>query len=810
MTDVRRHRALITRPQEDAADVAVALARRGITPVLAPMMRIVLQDDDVDRELSAVQALLFTSRNGVRAFCRASSRRDLPALAVGDSTAALARDNGFLEVHSAGGDSDDLARLAIDTLNPSDGSLFHAAGETIAGTLFERLTAAGFTVVRRTLYDAVPVDQLSPETQAALQRGTLDYVLLFSPRTARVFVDRVRDAELDGALKTLTAVCLSPAVAAALDPALWRAVEAAPEPTTAALISVLDRLNRAPSPTGTAPPPAEPVTVPASRPEAPAGDKAVEPAVESRENAEDAGRPPPPFGPWAGLEGSAAPPGGDGAPPMSTVPAPQAPLRGWVDAVTSGAEARPKPEPEPEPKPKPEPEPAPEPEPVPAPVPEPAPGPAKDEERGVAMSEPTEKSASAKPAAPPPETKPPETKAAETRPTEPKPTEPLPEFLSASASSPPPRRRGASAGVAWTLVVVLAGLGAAYLTLPQWRDRLPEAVRARLAGTAGGTAPAVTAELAAIRGASREAAAALAENARRDAEAATRLAAVEGQAAASAALAARLAAAEAEIAALKNAPPQQAGGGPAVAALVDRLAKVEAALEAAGKARGEATAAAAESDRRRVEEAEKASALVAGLQGRIASLEESLKETRKAAAASGHADALALAVGQLREALSRPSPFAAELATLEKVAGDAPALPALVAPLRAHAGKGIPTRSELFVRLPDVVDAAVAAARPTPEPGYAGRIAAKLRDFVSVRRIDGKGSDAEARIARAERAAGRGDLAAAVAELAALQGGAADAVAAWLGDARARLAADDAAAALGRRLLAGAAGEPGK
>ena len=70
MTEIRRRRALITRPQEDAADVAVALARRGITPVLAPMMNIVPAGADIAADAMAAQAILFTSRNGVRAFCR--------------------------------------------------------------------------------------------------------------------------------------------------------------------------------------------------------------------------------------------------------------------------------------------------------------------------------------------------------------------------------------------------------------------------------------------------------------------------------------------------------------------------------------------------------------------------------------------------------------------------------------------------------------------------------------------------------------------------------------------------------------------
>ena len=61
MNSERRRRALITRPQEDAAAVTVALARRGITPVLAPMMQTEFFVVDIDSDLQGAQAVLFTS-----------------------------------------------------------------------------------------------------------------------------------------------------------------------------------------------------------------------------------------------------------------------------------------------------------------------------------------------------------------------------------------------------------------------------------------------------------------------------------------------------------------------------------------------------------------------------------------------------------------------------------------------------------------------------------------------------------------------------------------------------------------------------
>jgi hypothetical protein len=74
----------------------------------------------------------------------------------------------------------------------------------------------------------------------------------------------------------------------------------------------------------------------------------------------------------------------------------------------------------------------------------------------------------------------------------------------------------------------------------------------------------------------------------------------------------------------------------------------------------------------------------------------------------------------------------------------------------------------------------------------------KLSELVSVRPVgeDVEGDDAAARVARAEAVLAKGDLAGAVAELEGLTGQAAEAAAPWLADARARLDAEAALAAL--------------
>lgn len=250
-------RALVTRPEEDAAPLAAALAERGIEVTLEPLLAIrPLPDAPID--LTGVQALLFTSANGVRSFAELAGARDLagwralPAFAVGNATAAAARSAGFARVESAAGDVAALAKLAAERLDPKAGPLFHAAGSAVAGDLAGLLEQAGFTLRREMLYEARPADQLSPATVTNLSNGWFDLVLFFSPRTAATFATLARTAG-EGAVNgcgKAAALCLSQAVATAARELPWREVQVAARPELPALLDLIDRELAARAETG--------------------------------------------------------------------------------------------------------------------------------------------------------------------------------------------------------------------------------------------------------------------------------------------------------------------------------------------------------------------------------------------------------------------------------------------------------------------------------------------------------------------------------------------------------------------------------
>ena len=68
---------------------------------------------------------------------------------------------------------------------------------------------------REVLYEGKPVPALPPEAALALENGSLDGVMIYSPRTARHFESLVRMAGIEGALARLTLFALSDNVNAA-------------------------------------------------------------------------------------------------------------------------------------------------------------------------------------------------------------------------------------------------------------------------------------------------------------------------------------------------------------------------------------------------------------------------------------------------------------------------------------------------------------------------------------------------------------------------------------------------------------------
>jgi uroporphyrinogen-III synthase len=217
-------RLLLTRPDTGADDdpLAAALLAAGHEVLRAPLLAVV--PTGAVPEFGDAQAIIVTSRNGLRNIGGApfsDAARALPLFAVGPATAALGRALGFSHVIEGTGGAQALAALISAEASPTAGPLIQLSGAEAAFDLEGSLKGRGFDVRRTIVYRTEPATRLPPEVGEALQAGHVDGVMLMSPRTAIVYANLMRDAGLETQARQLAHFCLSEAVArnlAALDP----------------------------------------------------------------------------------------------------------------------------------------------------------------------------------------------------------------------------------------------------------------------------------------------------------------------------------------------------------------------------------------------------------------------------------------------------------------------------------------------------------------------------------------------------------------------------------------------------------------
>ena len=230
-------RVLITRPQPDADLFAAMCRQAGLASVTAPLMTVQFRDNWRLNETAG--ALAFTSANGVRAFARANSRIDLPAFCVGAATAAAARESGLATIFEADGDVVSLAAVIAAKVRAFSGPVIHIAGARRAGDLIALLKQHGVKADRVVAYETEEAAALPAPAREAIEAEDNLSVAFFSPRTARLFLSLVAEANLTERLTRHRAACLSEPVAEIAGAANWAGIGVADNRASDAMIALL-------------------------------------------------------------------------------------------------------------------------------------------------------------------------------------------------------------------------------------------------------------------------------------------------------------------------------------------------------------------------------------------------------------------------------------------------------------------------------------------------------------------------------------------------------------------------------------------
>jgi uroporphyrinogen-III synthase len=235
-------RLLVTRPEPDALLLKARLESLGHEVTVAPLLTVSF-DNAEEFDLSEVQALIATSRNGLRALKAQNAHKIaalLPIYCVGHATAKDAAALGFTEIVTGGGTVATLAPEIVAHADPQTGVLLHLAGDELAGSMAAELEHHGFRLLQPIVYRMASATAFDADTAEQIETGEIEGVLLFSPRTATIYANLIIHHSLTAAAARLTHYCLSPAVVRRLAPLGPLRTETA---TTSTLDDMLDLLQ---------------------------------------------------------------------------------------------------------------------------------------------------------------------------------------------------------------------------------------------------------------------------------------------------------------------------------------------------------------------------------------------------------------------------------------------------------------------------------------------------------------------------------------------------------------------------------------
>jgi uroporphyrinogen-III synthase len=206
-------RLLVTRPQPDAGETIARLDALGIEGVATPLLeRAALHAALPDP--AGLAAIALTSANALRALDERGALRPylgLRVFTVGEKTAAVAHELGFVDIVTAGGTAEQLV-AEIGAAQPP-GPVFYPAARHQAADLAGLLKPLGVDVVTARVYEMRAVKTLAPAVAAGLSSGAYAGALFYSRRTAEAFVALAAPLMLPEQKTRLGVLCLSEQVA---------------------------------------------------------------------------------------------------------------------------------------------------------------------------------------------------------------------------------------------------------------------------------------------------------------------------------------------------------------------------------------------------------------------------------------------------------------------------------------------------------------------------------------------------------------------------------------------------------------------
>lgn len=229
---------LVIRAEPAASDTVKILARNGFSPVKLPLFEV----RDTGRQIvqKNFTGVVFTSRNAINTLMArglVDTCKSLPVFCVGDQTAAIAKEAGCLEVHSAKGNAEHLVRLIAAWKPETELRLLYPTTENRSVDLALALKPHGILVDTVNVYEMQKLSVSKDNLLNAFDAVAYGAVFIYSKRSSEHLACLIETAVAELALDKISLVAISRRASSPLDQFNWKNILIADAPDETAMIA---------------------------------------------------------------------------------------------------------------------------------------------------------------------------------------------------------------------------------------------------------------------------------------------------------------------------------------------------------------------------------------------------------------------------------------------------------------------------------------------------------------------------------------------------------------------------------------------
>ena len=214
---------LLTRPLEDSIDLIKRLKDKGFTVSHLPLIKI-NKLNYPKLNSSEYKIIVFTSSNAIRNLDTKDFDKNILCFCVGDATEKTAKQKGFHNTFSAGGNVRNLRELILQNLEKKTEKILYVSGELVSYDLDKDLIKEGLNVQRLINYSVSHVKDLSSDFLNELKKKIPDIIYIYSQNSAVSFLNLIKKYELDEYWMKTNLMCIGEKTSSVLNELKWKKI----------------------------------------------------------------------------------------------------------------------------------------------------------------------------------------------------------------------------------------------------------------------------------------------------------------------------------------------------------------------------------------------------------------------------------------------------------------------------------------------------------------------------------------------------------------------------------------------------------